>query len=142
MECKFCKGNCQKAGRQKNGCQRYYCRVCKKYQQQDYQYSACKAGIISMIPKLICESVGIRGVSRILKIALRTVSRQIKLIADSIQKPLIPIGKKSFELDELRTYIGSKKNQYWIAYALCNETKKAIDLVVGKRSKDTFAHNC
>jgi len=33
MECQFCKGECQKAGRQKNGTQKHYCKRDKKYQQ-------------------------------------------------------------------------------------------------------------
>ena len=138
MECKYCKGNCHKAGKQNNGRQRYYCRACKKYQQKDYRYFACKIDVLSMIPRLVCNSVGVRSISRILNIALRTASRLIKMIGSSIQRPPIPTGKKSFELDEIRTYIGNKQNQYWVAYALCSETKKPVDLVVGKRSKDTL----
>jgi IS1 family transposase len=38
----------------------------------------------------------------------------------------------------LRTYIGRKENQYWVAYVLCSETKQVIDFIVGKRSKRTL----
>jgi len=41
-------------------------------------------------------------------------------------------------MDELRTYIEKKENQYWIAYALCSETKRVVDFTVGKRSKQTL----
>lgn len=135
MDCKICKEKCQKAGRQKNGAQKHYCTACRKYQQCKYKYLAYKAEVKTLIPKLICESVSIRGIGRILKIALATVCKRIKLIAGNILKPPIPMGRQSFELDEVRTFIGNKENQYWIAYALCSETRKVIDFIVGKRSK-------
>jgi len=91
-----------------------------------------------MIPELVCESVSIRGIGRILKIALATVIKKIKWIAERIKKPLLPLNRKIFELDEIRTYILKKENQYWIAYAICSETKQVIDFVVGKRSKRTL----
>jgi len=135
MNCKFCKGNCQKAGRQKNGAQKLYCKACNKYQQLQYRYQACKTNLVEIIPTLVCESVSIRGISRILEIAVSTVTRKIKEVAASISKPPIPLNKKTFELDEVRTYIKKKENQYWIAYAICSETKKVIDFIVGKRTK-------
>jgi insertion element IS1 protein InsB len=138
MECKFCKQTCCKAGRQANGRQRYYCKGCKKYQQCAYKYSAYQAGTMTMISKLVRESVSIRGIGRILRISLTTVVKKIKAISDSIRKPAIPIGRQVFELDEVRTYIKRKENQYWIAYALCSETKQVVDFVVGKRSKRTL----
>lgn len=138
MNCKFCKENCRKAGRQANGRQRYYCKGCKKYQQWEYRYAGYQPGIVTMISKLVKESVSIRGIGRILRIALSTVIRRIKSIADTIQKPPVPLNRKTFELDEIRTYIGNKENQCWIAYALCSQTKQVVDFVVGKRSKRTL----
>lgn len=138
MDCKFCKDNCHKAGKQKNGQQRYYCKGCRKYQQNDYKYGAYKVEVATMIPKLVCESVGVRGISRILRIALATVCRQVKAIGDSIQRPPIPMKRKAFELDELWTCIRKKENQCWITYALCSETKKVIDFILGNRNKRTL----
>ncbi|MEQ1677946.1 MAG: IS1 family transposase [Chitinophagaceae bacterium] len=138
MECKYCNRKCQKAGRQKTGTQKYYCASCKKYQQKQYSYAACKPGVRAMLPKLVCNSVGIRGIARVLGIAINTVVRIIHRVAESIVKPPIPLNRKSFEIDELRTYIGNKQNQYWVAYVLCSETKQVIDFIVGKRSKRTL----
>jgi len=138
MECKFCNGKCQKAGRQKNGKQKLYCIPCKKYQQLHYRYKAYEPMVQLMVPKLVCESVGIRGMARVLQIAINTVVKRILELAASIAKPPIPLKRQCFEVDELRTYIGNKGNQYWIAYALCSETKQVVDFVVGKRTKRTL----
>src|ERR1044071_5242288 len=105
MNCKFCDKKCQKAGKQKNCTQKLDCRVCKKYQQFDYRYQIYKQSIFHLIPQLVCESVGIRGIARILKIAASTVIGKIKLIAASICKPFVPLNRAAFELDEERTYI-------------------------------------
>lgn len=135
MECKFCGCNCRKAGKQVNGAQRYFCSSCKKYQQIKYKYHACRSDLSPLIRKLLCEGVGIRGISRILKIALKTVLKKILYLASKIPKPPIPLHLPSIELDELRTYIERKENQYWVAYAICHESKRILDFVVGKRSK-------
>ena len=67
MECNFCRDKCQKAGKQKNGAQKYYCKKCKKYQQGIYKYAAYNKEVVAMITRLVCESVSIRGIARILK---------------------------------------------------------------------------
>jgi IS1 family transposase/transposase-like protein len=138
MECKYCSKGCCKAGRQSNGFQRYYCKYCNKYQQLNYTYNACKKETNTMIVRLVCNSVGIRGIARVLQIATGTVLKLIIKIANSIMKPPIPFNQQSFEIDELRTFIGCKQNQFWVAYVLCSHTKKVIDFVVGKRSKRTL----
>lgn len=91
-----------------------------------------------MVACLVCNSVGISGIARVLQIATTTVLRLIKRIADGIAKPPIPLHQKSFEIDELRTFIANKQNECWVAYVLCSNTKKVIDFIVGKRSKRTL----
>lgn len=135
MNCKNCKETCQKWGKQKNGIQRYYCRYCKKCQQDEYMYTACKSNINKQISVLVCVGVGVRGIAFALQVSVNTVIKKIKMIAKAIVKPVIPLNRKVFELDELRTYIDNKSNQYWVAYALSSESKEVIDFVVGKRSK-------
>jgi insertion element IS1 protein InsB len=140
MECKFCNETCQKwgRGRQKNSVQGFYCKHCKKYLQKEYSYAACKTGLAEMIPKLVNNSVGIRGIARVTGIAVNTVMRLIRKVAERITKPPIPLDRKSFEIDEVRTFIGNKENQYWMAYVLCSDTKQVIDHIAGKRSKRTL----
>jgi insertion element IS1 protein InsB len=138
MQCQVCNNNCQKAGRQKNGAQKLYCTVCKKYGQATYQYKAYQNGVDPMISQLVCESAGIRGISRILKIGVNTVLRRIRRIAARIDRPIIVRYDAIFEVDELWTYIGRKDNEYWLAYALDRATGQVIDFVLGKRTKSTL----
>ena len=137
MNCRFCKGTCQKAGRQKNGTQKLYCRGCGKYSQVVYRYIACKQDNIAMIKRLVCESAGIRSIGRILQIGINTVVRRIVKMAGSMVAP--EHGQSAaFEVDELWTYIGRKENEYWIAYALNRQTRQVVDFVIGKRTKATL----
>jgi insertion element IS1 protein InsB len=138
MECKYCGRNCRRCGKQKCGVQRYYCVICQKYQQKEYLYQACNGRTNETIKMLVCESVGIRGIGRIFKIAAGTVLRRIERIAAQIAKPPILPDQPAFEVDEPWTYIGRKENEYWLAYALNKTTGRVADFVIGKRTKATL----
>jgi len=93
MKCKFCDGDCRKAGRQKNGSQKLYCKACGKYQQAIYQNNAFKKDVQVMIPQLVRESVSIRGIARLLKIAVRMVINGIRRVAKAIVKPPVLVQR-------------------------------------------------
>lgn len=138
ITCKYCNGSCIKDGCQKNGQQRYKCKLCKKRQQLTYRNQAWGASIDTWIIGLVKESCGIRSMSRLLKVAVNTITKRIRHIATEIKKPCIVLKQESVEVDEIRTFIGSKKNTYWVAYALSRQTRKVIDYIVGKRTKRTL----
>jgi len=138
MECNYCGQPCRRSGRQKSGVQRYYCGKCSKYQQGAYTYRACRGATDGYIRSLSCESVGIRGIARILKIASGTVISRIREIARNIDQPVFAEDRPTIEVDELWTYVGRKANEYWVAYALDRRTRQVIDFVVGKRTKGTL----
>jgi insertion element IS1 protein InsB len=138
MDCKYCQQKCWRSGRQKNGVPRYFCRICRKYQQSQYRYKACVASVDGQIRLLIRESVGIRGITRILCISKGTVLARIKKVAARIKQPIDSPSNASFEVDELWTYLNRKQNEYWVAYAIDRRTRSVVDFVVGKRTKDTL----
>jgi insertion element IS1 protein InsB len=140
MDCKYCRQKCWRSGRQKNGLQRYYCRPCRKYQQSQYHYKACLSSVDGQIRQLVRESVGIRGITRILNISKGTVVARIQELAAKINNPVDARPKVSLEVDELWTYINQKENEYWIAYAIDRRTRSVVDFVVGKRTKVTLKH--
>jgi transposase-like protein len=49
MDCKYCSKPCNKCGKQGNGKQKYRCKRCLKYQQDDYQKHAYNIGIKDQI---------------------------------------------------------------------------------------------
>lgn len=132
MHCRFCEGKCHKKGI-RNGSQSYQCVACKKYQKQRYKYLSY---IISdeMITKCVQEGLGIRSMSRLLAVSPGTVLKRIECIARAIKKPPIPMNK-SFEVDELFTFIGNKKRRVCVVLALERESGFPVDFYVGPRTQ-------
>ncbi|WP_410744287.1 IS1 family transposase [Flavobacterium sp. 1355] len=124
-------------GFQSNGNQRYKCCVCQRRQQIDYSYNAYKRDINQEIVLFTKEGLGIRSTARILKISATTLLKRIISIARSITKPIISRGK-TYEVDELCTYIRHKKNYIWLVYALEKNSKNVVSFNVGKRTNKTL----
>ena len=139
IACKYCNGNCIKSGCQKNGQQRFKCKQCGKKQQMTYRSQACKAGINKWIVSLVKESCGIRSISRLLRVAVNTIMKRIMQVSSEIKRPLIVLNQQKVEVDEIKTYIGCKKSECWIAYALNRQTGKVIDYIIGRRTKQNLS---
>ncbi len=89
MKCKKCKSLLVKNGKQSNGKQRYYCKLCNRSFQRTYTYNSYKMGINKNIYLLLKESVGITSISRLLSISKTTVIKRIKYMASHIVKPVV-----------------------------------------------------
>ena len=137
IKCNFCNGNCIKNGFQLNGIQRYKCRVCKKRQQSNYGYNAYKRNLNEEIILFTKEGLGIRSTARILKISTTTLLKRIVAIAKKINQPIISKGK-TYEVDEMCTYIKNKRNFIWLVYALEKGSKNVVSFNVGKRTNKTL----
>ncbi len=118
----------------KTGKQNYQCTNCKKYQQYYYKNKAWEADINNKILRCLKQGVGIRSMAAILQIATGTVLKKIKRLAEKVERPVI-IMNKSYEADELKTYVKTKKNEQWIIYAINKETRQVVDFRIGRRNK-------
>lgn len=137
MKCNYCRNSCIKAGKQRNGTQKWYCKQCLKYQQEYYSNKAYKENINSQIIALLKEGCGIRSIGRLLKISATTVIRRIKGISKAIKSPIIKMYKE-YEVDEMRTYIQKKTQLIWIVYALQKDTREVVAINVGRRTTKTL----
>ena len=127
-----------KYGKTKSGNQRYICRKCGKTRVENYAYLAYKEEINQNIIQLTKEGLAIRNTARVLKISATTLLKRIVSIAGSITKPIISKGK-TYEVDELCTYIRHKKNYIWLVYALEKNSKTVVSFNVGKRTNKTLS---
>lgn len=134
MNCHYCKSSCIRKGRRANGEQKYQCRGCKKYQQAVYRNKAWHPGTNRLIVRCLKRSGGIRGISYIAEISTTTVIRRIKAISENLEKPSIRL-RREYEADELKTYVGKRKNEQWVIYAIDKKTKQPVDFRVGRRNK-------
>ncbi len=135
-KCENCNAHMLKWGFYKNK-QKYRCKHCGKCKVSYYSYNGCRGTTGKQIKMLLAEGCGIRSIGRLLNIADNTVMRKIKIMASQIKKPPIPMNQ-SYQLDEMRTYIGSKRNVKWIVYAINEKTKKVAALHIGSRTKSAL----
>jgi len=85
------------------------------------------------------EGCGISNIARLLEISKSSVQRLIERIAAYIRVPLPSEYGQSYEIDELRTFVGSKKNELWLIYAINRKSKQIVDFCVGRRTKENIA---
>ena len=131
--------NMIKYGKTKSGNQRYICKLCRKTRVENYAYQAYKPDIDGNIIQLTKEGLGIRSTARILKISTTTLLKRIVSIASNIANPIISKGK-TYEVDEMCTYIKHKKNFIWLVYALETSSKTVVSFKVGKRTNKTLSY--
>lgn len=127
-----------KNGSTKNNKQQYYCKICCHRFIENYTNQAYKSDINQNIIQLTKEGLGIRSTARILKISTTTLLKRIVLIGRNITKPIIS-KRKTYEVDELCTYIRHKKNYIWLVYALEKNSKTVVSFNVGKRTNKTLS---
>jgi insertion element IS1 protein InsB len=137
-QCPVCKSEkLIKSGKTATGKQRYSCKNCQKRFITNYSYSACKPNTNQQIILFTKEGLGIRSTARVLKISVTTLLKRIIIIAKKIQQPPIVKGK-TYEVDEMRTFIGKKSMLRWIVYALDRESKAVVSYNVGRRTNKTL----
>ncbi len=138
MNCTYCHRNkCIKKGFQKNQ-QRFYCKNCKRYFQENYIYKAYQSDTNNLIKSLLKEGCSVRGISRVLCISSKTVLSRTLKISKQIPIPYFNKLGCKFEIDELWSFIGRKDCATWITYAIERETKQVIDFFVGRKTKENI----
>lgn len=135
--CSACNQRMIKYGTTKSGNQRYYCKSCKKTKVCHYLYKAYNTCINQNIIILTKEGLGIRSTARVLSISTTTVLKRIITIANTIVQPIISKGK-TYEVDEIRTFIKRKTKLIWIVYALEQMTKRVVSFNIGRRTNKTL----
>lgn len=138
--CIRCVGECKtiiKHGKTSSGKQRNFCKVCGKTKVSFYSYLAYCSDLNRKIIVFMKEGLGIRSTARILGISVNTLLKRIVLIARNIKSPLI-VKNKTYEVDEIRTFIRKKSTPVWIVYALDRMTKNVVSFCVGNRTNNTL----
>ncbi len=138
LKCPYCNGFSIKYGKSKMQKQRYKCKECQKTYLLNYSKIAYIPDMNNKIVSYIKEGCGIRSIARLLHISCTTVLRRILYIAQNTNKPPV-ILNKTYEVDELCTYIGNKQNRKWLVYALCRENRQVVDFGIGNRTKNTLS---
>lgn len=136
-QCKFCNGRCIKKGWQ-SGIQKLRCRVCLKYQQVSYTRKRLNEKQKDVIEFLHSEGSSISTLARFLKFSKTTIGNCIAVLANEYEHHVAEEPGQEYQADELRTYVGNKRNESWIMYALNKTSRKIIALCTGRRTKENL----
>ena len=142
-------------GKQANGTQRYRCnnRDCPRtlfllqYADQG-RLAAVKQQIVAMT----LNGSGVRDIVRVLKVSSATVIDVLKKkepaitqVNERLLKSLDPIQLdvsirqvEDAEMDEMWSFVGSKKQQRWLWHAIDHQTGDILAYVCGPRKDETF----
>jgi insertion element IS1 protein InsB len=139
MKCNYCNGLCIKKGKYKAS-QKYQCKDCNKHQRAVYCYRKYDSDTDQQVTLLSNEGMGISSISRVLGIPKTSVQRRINHASSKVIAPENNEQGQEYEMDELLTFIG--RNHYscytYIIYAINRVTRKVIDYVIGKRTKENI----
>lgn len=137
MDCKRCTLSCVKAGKQRNGKQKYICKKCCLYQQDDYVYSACKREVHDQFSRMNRLGCGSLKMAHFLGISINTLQKWVrKALALEADYKLKSDG--IYDIDEMQTCVGTKENKVWITYGWSVEKRVAIALHIGRRSSEAL----
>ena len=128
--CPKCKGDCVKDGivRQK---QRWRCRACA------YRHTVQQRGTDLRIKRqaveLYLEGLGFRSIGRLLKVSHVAVYNWIKAFGEQLESLRSDNAIGVVEMDEMHTYIGSKKTSagYGLLLIVLGEDSSNVSLVQG-----------
>jgi IS1 family transposase/transposase-like protein len=124
-------------GKKPNQKQNYLCKDCSRQFIGNHalSYKGCHSQLIQKILLMLVRGIGIRDISIIEGISIKKV---LSVLVNSNRK-ITP--KQShydqLEVDEFWTYVGNKKNRYWLIYAYHRTTGEIVAYVWGKRNFKT-----
>lgn len=135
ITCKCGSCDCVKAG-MAHGKQRYKCRIC------GCRFVGRRSKLKSIerrqrLLSLYLEGLGIRSIGRLLGVCHTTVQYCIRRMAKTCVAS-VPEKSVHIEMDELYTYIGSKKQKCWLWIAISRANKCILGFVLGSRSTNTL----
>lgn len=98
-----------KAGSTVQGRQRYKCKTCGYYYSVKKKSDVKSKETRRLALEMYLEGVGFRAIGRILNISYGTVYHWVKLWGEEASLPKRDEPVEIVELDEIHTYVGSKK---------------------------------
>lgn len=141
--CRKChSSNIVKNGKNAYGNQQYRCKDCgaSAVLQPKCAYSQEEK---ELIIKAYQERPSMRAIERIFGVCRQTLSTWLKKKAADLPELSETLKDKqaqaqaSLELDELWSYVGSKKNKVWVWVALDRSTRQVVSYALGDRSHQT-----
>ncbi|HYE72527.1 MAG TPA: IS1 family transposase, partial [Blastocatellia bacterium] len=126
-----------KNGTTSNRKQKYLCRACRRQFIRDYSYQGCRIEIRCLIVPMTLNGSGVRDITRVLRVSINTVLKEIRRAAQNVSEPQAPARLADVEVDEMWSFVEKKRRQRWLWYAFAPKTKQVIGYVRGRRTDAT-----
>ncbi|MBL4861984.1 MAG: IS1 family transposase [Crocinitomicaceae bacterium] len=137
--CRECDNSCHRHGKIKNK-QRWKCQSCGLTQFRVYKqciFTPDRTTIIKRLNRVNRVNIGVRGIARLMGVSPTQIVRCLLQLASLVKRPDYYEYGQEYELDEIWSYAGKKKNECWIVWAINRRTRVVVDFVVGSRTKNT-----
>lgn len=79
-----------------------------------------------------------RSICRLIGISMNTLLERVQIIANNIVKPQTFTQGMTYEVDELRTFVGSKKKECWIINSIEHKSRAIIEMAFGPRNTENI----
>ena len=139
LTCPYCRSSkVWKNGRKANGKQNFLCAACKKQFQQQYYNKGCSPEIRRLVVKMLIRNCGLRDIQYITGVHRQTV---LNILEQKVEQLSFRHWQSSYDLvqiDELYSFVESKKNKQWLLYAYAPETDEVLAWQWGDRSEATI----
>jgi insertion element IS1 protein InsB len=148
--CKYCKSDEVVRYGTQSGRSRFRCKACRRIFKTDYVYRAYEPGVKDQIAEMAMNGSGIRDTARVLAIGKNTVLATLKKKSTEVVDVNPYVGSREIaveirhlfdspidvQADEQWSYVGSKKNQRWLWYAIDAATGCILTFAFGRRQDE------
>ncbi len=139
MNCPQCKSSNKKKNGFRRGKQCYKCKDCGCQYVENPKPRSYPNEVKQLCLKMYLNGMGFRAIARVTDIDHATIINWVKekgeTLSDKPQDEEIP---EITEIDELPTFVGCKKNKFWL-WTVVNHWNQGILLwTIGDRSHQTF----
>ena len=87
------------------------------------------------------ERISLRGLARVFGVGRKTIKQWFKTALQALPRFQASVQPAQvhdvLELDELWSFVGTKKHQVWLWIALCRRTRQVVAYTLGDRSTQT-----
>ena len=95
----------------------------------------------AMIDRALRERLSLRGICRIFRVSMDRLLNRIRHLVshlpDLVQTLLPARTDDVLKLDEMHSFVATKKQKRWLWVALCRRTRQGAAFVIGDRSEQT-----
>lgn len=139
MKCPSCESTQISKNGRRRGKQALICKYCYRQFLESYSPREYSDDAKEICLRIYVNGMGFRAIERVTGVNHNTIINWVKLAAtllpDAPEYEQIP---EIAQVDELQTFVGSKKNKIWLWTAVNKGTPGILDWVIGNRSAETF----